>query len=511
MLRKKKEEMPSAMKKLLFLLVFGLCAALAAETEPFVWRAETEGEKLVISVRIAGGHYLNCDMLRIEVRDGKGQTPPLLSSPPQKLIDDPELGKIPILGEGEWRWAYGGTPPYQAKVSFQGCRKAVSGEPAVCLMPQELQLTGGAVPAPRLPGKIAETFYSPWKVIKSFSGTMNREEFLKFLDPAGAGETVRPQEDLFGGASLLLILLLTLLGGAGLNLTPCVLPMIPVNLAVISGGTSRSTGFRRGLCYAGGMALAYGVLGAVVVFTGATFGALNSSSWFNFGVAAVFFVLAAAMSGLFDLDLSRFARFSPGKLPGSREAAAFFMGIVSALLAGACVAPVAAGVMIFAAGLYAQGNMLAPFMGLLLGIGMGLPWPFAAAGLAVLPKPGRFMLTVKYVFAGVILLGAVYYAYLGFSLLPGKFSPQAELVKLEEAGARAHAAKKRLVVDFWATWCKNCTAMKRTVFKDPEVLKALGKYEFVEFQAEKPGDPLIAPLLKQWKVPGFPAFVILEP
>lgn len=500
------------MKKLLFLLVFGFCCAVsAAEADPFVWRAAIEEGKLVISVRVEKDHYLNMNMFRAGIRDAKDRTPPFLSRPPETFVDDPELGKIPVLTEGVWRWVCGGTPPYRVEVSFQGCRKAGPREPAVCLMPQELQLMGQTAPAPRPAEKERGAFYRPWKVVKSFSGTMDKAEFLKFLDPAGAGETVRSQEDLFGGASLILILLLTLLGGAGLNLTPCVLPMIPVNLAVISGGASRSAGFRRGLCYAGGMALAYGVLGAAVVFTGATFGSLNSSSWFNFGVAAVFFVLAAAMSGLFDLDFSRFARFSPGKLPGSREAAAFFMGIVSALLAGACVAPVAAGVMIFAAGLYAQGNMLAPFMGLLLGVGMGLPWPFAAAGLAVLPKPGRFMLTVKYVFAGVILLGAVWYAYLGFTLLPGNFSPQAELAGLEAAGARAHAAKKRLVVDFWATWCKNCTAMKRTVLKDPEVREALSKYEFVEFQAEKPGDPQIAPLLKRWKVPGFPAFVILEP
>ena len=499
------------MKKLLFFLVFGLCCGFAAEADPFTWRADAERGKLVISVRVAEGHYLNCDMLRIEIRDAEGQTPPFLSSPPKITIDDPDQGKIPILGEGVWRWSCGGKPPYRVKVSFQGCRKAGPGEPAVCLMPQELQLMGQTAPAPRPAEKERGAFYRPWKVVKSFSGAMNKAEFLKFLDPAGGGEAVRSQENLFDGASLFLILLLTLLGGAGLNLTPCVLPMIPVNLAVISGGAGRSAGFRRGLCYACGMALAYGVLGAAVVFTGATFGSLNSSSWFNFGVAAVFFVLAAAMSGLFDLDLSRFARFSPGKLPGSREAAAFFMGIVSALLAGACVAPVAAGLMIFAVGLYAQGNMLAPFMGLLLGVGMGLPWPFAAAGLAVLPKPGRFMLTVKYVFAGVILLGAVYYAYLGWSLLPGNFSPRTELTKLAEAGDRAHAAKKRLVVDFWATWCKNCTAMKRTVLGDSEVREALAEYEFVEFQAEKPGDPLIAPLLKEWKVPGFPAFVILEP
>ncbi len=38
----------------------------------------------------------------------------------------------------------------------------------------------------------------------------------------------------FTGKSFWLILLLTFLGGIALNLTPCVLPMIPVNLAVIS-------------------------------------------------------------------------------------------------------------------------------------------------------------------------------------------------------------------------------------------------------------------------------------
>ena len=340
MTKKKKEERPSSMKKLLFILVFGLCGILVAETDPFVWRAEIEAGKLVISVRVAKGHYLNLDMLQTEIADAKGQLPPILFLPPKTLISDPELGRIPILGEGNWRWVYGGTPPYRAKISFQGCRKAGPGEPAVCLMPQELRLMGENTPLRRLEKKTEDAFYRQWKVVKSFSGAMNKEEFLKFLDTAGGGEKVRSQEEVFGGASLLLILLLTVLGGAGLNLTPCVLPMIPVNLAVISGGAGRGAGFRRGLCYAGGMALAYGILGAVIVFTGATFGFLNSSSWFNFGVAALFFVLAAAMSGLFDLDFSRFARFSPGKLPGSREAAAFFMGIVSALLAGACVAPV---------------------------------------------------------------------------------------------------------------------------------------------------------------------------
>ena len=42
---------------------------------------------------------------------------------------------------------------------------------------------------------------------------------------------------LFEGRGPLAILLLIFLGGLALNLTPCVLPMIPINLAIIGAGT----------------------------------------------------------------------------------------------------------------------------------------------------------------------------------------------------------------------------------------------------------------------------------
>ena len=75
-------------------------------------------------------------------------------------------------------------------------------------------------------------------------------------------------------------LLLIAAGGFLLNFTPCVLPMIPINLAIIGAGTrarSRTEGFRNGAIYGLGMALAYGTLGLVVVLTGSKFGTLNSS------------------------------------------------------------------------------------------------------------------------------------------------------------------------------------------------------------------------------------------
>src|SRR5262249_4913844 len=79
----------------------------------------------------------------------------------------------------------------------------------------------------------------------------------------------------------LAILLIVLIGGVALNLTPCVLPMIPINLAIIGAGTqagigegfpSRARGFLLGATYGGAMAFVYGVLGLIVVLTAGTFG-----------------------------------------------------------------------------------------------------------------------------------------------------------------------------------------------------------------------------------------------
>ena len=41
---------------------------------------------------------------------------------------------------------------------------------------------------------------------------------------------------MFEGRGPLAILLIVLVGGLALNLTPCVLPMIPINLAIIGAG-----------------------------------------------------------------------------------------------------------------------------------------------------------------------------------------------------------------------------------------------------------------------------------
>lgn len=507
---------------------FALSASLA--------RTDAGAPALAVHLTPAPGHYVYAESISAAWPEG-GELPLARSDPPPERKRDPFLDQETEILASPTTFFFDLPDTLDPEsiqavdFSYQGCNQTL------CFLPETVRLAVGhqaatppAPPAPS-PGKTspetpprAEPL--PWRILASASGYHEADSFLAFLDEASGTAANRERPDrlraLFDRGAYWLLILLILAGGLALNLTPCVLPMIPVNLAVIGAGSRGGAprrGFALGSVYGLGMAVAYGLLGFLVVFAGAQFGAVNASWGFNLAIAAVFVVLGLAMFDVFTIDFSRWQIGGSGRAHGS-VLLAFGFGALSAVLAGACVAPVVISVLLLSASLYSGGSVIGLLLPFLLGAGMALPWPFAGAGLSVLPKPGRWMNRVKGFFGVLILLMALYYglqaARLGAQAWQSRHAERSdiagEMQKLSEAAARARAQNKPLLVDFWATWCKNCLAMERTTFREESVRKKIeSDFVFVKVQAERPADPQTRELLQAFEVIGLPTYVVLAP
>ena len=355
-------------------------------------------------------------------------------------------------------------------------------------------------------------------------GYMRPKAFLEWLESSLSGNDAQDNggnllQRVLSKYGLWLVALLLLPLGVMLNLTPCVLPMIPINLAILGAGAKdgrKGHGFGLGLGYALGMALSYGLLGVIVVLTGSRFGAINSSAWFNFAVALVFVFLGLAMFDVFAIDFSRY-RGQGGMQRRGTMVGAFLLGGLTAVLAGACVAPVLIWVLVMATEMYADGKTVGLILPFLLGAGMGLPWPFLGAGLSMLPKPGAWMEKVKKLFGVLIFVMALYYAHVGWNLLnwsdKGTATDDGWRTDIAQTLEDASKDGRPILVDFWGMSCKNCVMMDKTTMKDKDVTAWFEKNKIIllKVQGDDASNSDAAALMHRYNVIGFPTYVMLLP
>jgi len=134
------------------------------------------------------------------------------------------------------------------------------------------------------------------------------------------------------------------------------------------------------------------------------------------------------------------------------------------------------------------------------------------------------MVRVKQAFGVFILATAAYYGFQSYELFANRWvdasavtSSVEEKLKagwhnsLIEGLATASREQKPVLIDLWATWCKNCLTMDKTTLEDSTVTSALDRDIKIKFQAEGPDQQPAKGVMKHFEAVGLPTYVILRP
>jgi thiol:disulfide interchange protein DsbD len=342
----------------------------------------TDANTVTANVRIAPGYYLYRDKTSTKLVRGDSVKLGKPDIARGEIKDDPYLGKTEVVHN-----ELGIRIPLERKdksatdveleIGYQGCA-----EKGICYPPitKKISLHLPAVGA----GKPAIT------PLASTKPTVEGNGYFSYLLAA------------FGVGLLL-------------TFTPCVLPMIPIlSGMIVRSGDQTISKLQGGLLsytYVLGTAATYTAAGVLAGATGGQLQAYFQNPWAIGTFATILSLLALSMFGLFDLQMPSFIQsrlhYHSHKVKGGSYIGAFFLGMVSALIVGACVSPVLLSVLGVAITtkdpVLGGGIMFAMAHGqgiILVAVGVG-------AGF-LLPRAGAWMDRVKYVF-GVMLIGVAIY------------------------------------------------------------------------------------------------------
>ena len=209
------------------------------------------------------------------------------------------------------------------------------------------------------------------------------------------------------------LLLGALFAGILLTFTPCVLPMIPILSSVIAGQGNNLTKTKGGILaatYVLGTVVTYAGMGALAGATGDQLQAYFQNIWAIGILSAVFFVMALSMFGLFEIRMPQFIQSkAQAKIKGMSGSIplVFLLGLVSALIIGACVSPVMISFLGIAV---ATGDpLLGAQLMTVMAVGMGLPLIALGFGAGhFIPRAGKWMVKVKQGFGVMLIAVAIY-------------------------------------------------------------------------------------------------------
>ena len=224
--------------------------------------------------------------------------------------------------------------------------------------------------------------------------------------------------DAASGWGLVLLLMTAAFGGLLLNLTPCVLPLIPIKIISLSHvAGNRKQCFILGLAMSAGILVFWLALGALIAmvsgFTATS--QLFQYPLFTLAVGVIIAVMAFGMFGFFSMRLPGFIYMINPEQDTRRGS--FALGVLAAVLSTPCTAPFMGAAAAWAA-TRTPVTTLATFAA--IGTGMALPYLVLAARptlVGKMPKTGPASELVKQVMGLLMLAAAAYFIGVGLTTL----------------------------------------------------------------------------------------------
>jgi thiol:disulfide interchange protein DsbD len=196
------------------------------------------------------------------------------------------------------------------------------------------------------------------------------------------------------------IFLAGFIGGFAALLTPCVFPMIPMNVSFFTKRSkTKAEGLKNAMIYALFIIILYvGLgLGVTVIFGAGALHTLSTNVWFNLAFFVLLLVFAASFLGAFEIVLpSSFVNQVDSKADRGGIIGIFFMAFTLALVSFSCTGPIIGTLLVEAAN---TGSVSGPFWGM-FGFALALSLPFGLFAafpgwLNSLPQSGGWLNAVK--------------------------------------------------------------------------------------------------------------------
>lgn len=303
------------------------------------------------------------------------------------------------------------------------------------------------------------------------------------------------------------MLLFAFLGGLILNVMPCVFPVLFIKILGLMKVKNRRQSVKDAVLYLLGVVFCFLLMALILLFLKSHGQAIGwgfqlQSPVFLLVMIALFFVLGLMFLDVISLNLPI------GKMP----AGSFFMGLLAVLVASPCTAPFMGAAIGWSLTAKISGVAV---VCVFLALGLGYALPFFVAGffpellMKILPRPGKWMLWIKRIFAIPMFLTCLWLLWVlsgsgALSDLRWQKYDEEKIQKLIEN-------KEKFFVDFSAKWCITCLANEKVVLDTKKFFDLMDEKNIQIFKADWTDyNPKITEALSKFGRVSVPLYVFFD-